>query len=77
MIGVIIAVLKVYQLIIIIRAVQTWVTVDPRHPFVLWIAGITEPVLKPIRAFTMFGTVDFSPVVVIVATQLIIGLLNR
>jgi uncharacterized protein YggT (Ycf19 family) len=77
MFGVIIAALKLYQLVIIIRAVQTWVTVDPRHPFVRWIATIAEPVLKPIRAFTMFGTVDFSPVVVVVGIQLIIRLLSR
>jgi YggT family protein len=76
MIGVIIAVLKIYQLIIIIRAVQTWMTVDPRHPMVRWIAAVTEPVLAPVRSFTMLGTVDFSPVVVVVVIQLVIRMLG-
>ena len=76
MVGVIIALLKLYQLVVIIRAVQTWITVDPRSPFVRGIAVITEPVLKPLRSFTMFGTVDFSPVVVIVVLQLIIRALH-
>ena len=76
MVGVIIALLKLYQLLIIIRAVQTWVAVDARHPFVRWVASITEPVLKPIRAFTLFGTVDFSPVVVVIGIQLIIRMLS-
>ena len=76
MVGVIIALLRFYQLLIIVRAIQTWITVDPRHPFVRGIASVTEPVLRPIRSFTMFGTVDFSPVVVIVAIQLIIRALG-
>ena len=72
MIGAIIAVLKVYQLAIIIRAIQSWMTVDERHPLVHLIASVTEPVLGPIRSFTTFGTLDLSPVVVIVVLQFII-----
>ena len=77
MFGVIIAVLKVYQLIIIIRAVQTWISVDPRHPFVRWTATVTEPVLRPLRSCPMFGTVDFSPVVVVVGIELVVRALGR
>ena len=76
MVGVIIALLKLYQLLIIVRAVQSWVRVDPRHPFVRGIASVTEPVLSPIRSFAMFGTVDFSPVVVIVIAQLVMRALG-
>jgi uncharacterized protein YggT (Ycf19 family) len=72
MVGLIIALLKIYQLVVLIRAVQTWMTVDPRHPFVRGIAAIAEPVLNPLRSFTMFGSVDFSPVVVIIVLQLVI-----
>jgi YggT family protein len=76
MIGVIIALLKLYQLIIIIRAVQTWMTVDQRHPMVRLVATATEPVLGPIRSFAQFGSVDFSPIVVIVVIQLVIRMLG-
>jgi len=72
MVGLIIALLKLYQLVVIIRAVQSWITVDPKNPFFRGVAAITDPVLNPIRSFTMFGSVDFSPVVVIVVLQLII-----
>ena len=76
MVGLIIALLKLYQLVVLIRAVQTWMTVDPKHPFVRGVAAITEPVLNPLRSFTMFGSVDFSPVVVIIVLQLMIGWLG-
>jgi uncharacterized protein YggT (Ycf19 family) len=72
MVGLIIALLKLYQLVVLIRAVQAWMTVDPKHPFVRGVAVITEPVLAPLRSFTMFGSVDFSPVVVIIVLQLMI-----
>jgi len=72
MVGLIIALLKLYQLVVIIRAVQSWITVDPKNPFFRGVTTITDPVLNPIRSFTMFGSVDFSPVVVIVVLQLII-----
>jgi len=76
MVGVIIALLKLYQLVVIVRAVQTWITVDPKHPFVRGVAAVTDPVLNPVRTFTMFGSVDFSPVVVIVVLQVIIRALS-
>ena len=72
MLGAIIAVLRLYELIIIIRAVQSWMSVDPRHPMVRLVASLTEPVLGPVRSFTMFGTLDLSPMVVILIVELIV-----
>lgn len=71
MVGAIIAVLRLYQIIIIMRAVQSWMTVDPRHPMVRLVASLTEPILGPVRAVTTFGALDLSPVVVIVAIEFI------
>lgn len=76
MVGVIIALLQFYQLIIIIRAVQSWMTVDERHPMVRLVASVTEPVLRPIRSFTRFGDLDLSPVVAIVVVHLIVRALG-
>ena len=72
MVGSIIAVLHFYQFLLIIRAVQSWVDVDAKHPFVRGLAAVTDPVLKPVRAFTVMGNLDLSPLVVIVVIQLII-----
>jgi YggT family protein len=71
MVGAIIAFLRFYEIIIIIRAVQSWMSVNPRHPMVRLVYKVTEPVLGPIRSFVTFGTLDLSPVVVIVGLEVI------
>ena len=72
MLGAIIAVLRLYELIIIIRAVQSWMTVDQRNPMVRLLASLTEPILGPVRSLTTFGTLDLSPIVVILIIELIV-----
>jgi YggT family protein len=76
MIGALIAVLHVYQLLIIIRAVQTWLPVDERQPWVRLLAKITEPILAPFRPFTRAGSVDLSPILAIVVVEVIIRILG-
>ncbi len=61
--------LTVYMWIIIIQALLSWVNPDPYNPIVRFINQITEPVLNQIRSRipTVFGGMDFSPIVVILA----------
>ncbi len=42
-------VLNAYLLIVIARAVLSWVSPDPYNPIVRFIIRVTEPVLGPIR----------------------------
>ena len=60
-------VLFFYMLVIIARAVLSWVNPDPYNPIVRFLYNITEPVLYRIRSRlpVFFGGIDFSPVVVI------------
>jgi len=60
-------VLFFYMLIIIARAVLSWVNPDPYNPIVRFIHSITEPVIYQVRSRipTSFGGIDFSPVIVI------------
>ena len=61
-------VLYIYMLIIIIRAIVSWVNPDPYNPFVRFLYRTTEPVLQPIRrALPVAWGIDFSPVVAILA----------
>lgn len=61
-------VLSLYMWVIIARAVLSWVNPDPYNPIVRFIHNITEPVLSPIRRrMPMFGGVDLSPIIVILA----------
>lgn len=77
MIGLIIAILRMYELIVIIRALASWIHPDPEHPVIRFIIEITEPVLEPFRKWMGFGGVDFSPIAVIVIIEIIISLLGR
>lgn len=58
-----------YMWVIIIRAVLSWVNPDPYNPIVRALYAITEPVLSFLRRKfpLMAGSIDFSPVVVILA----------
>jgi YggT family protein len=60
-------VIQVYIIVIIIRALISWVSPDPYNPIVRFLYRITEPVLRPIRHRlpTMAMGLDLSPAVVI------------
>jgi YggT family protein len=60
--------LNFYFWLIIIGALLSWVSPDPRNPIVRFIYGVTEPVLYHIRRrlpFVIVGGLDLSPIVVI------------
>jgi YggT family protein len=61
--------LSVYMWILIIRAVLSWVNPDPYNPIVRALYSITDPVLSWLRRRfpLMAGSIDFSPVVAILA----------
>jgi YggT family protein len=62
-------VLNAYLLIVIARAVLSWVDPDPHNPLVRFIHRVTEPVLRPIRDRlpTVAMGLDLSPMVVLLA----------
>jgi YggT family protein len=63
------SVLYLYMLIIIARALLSWVNPDPYNPIVRFLYNITEPVLGWVRRRVpiVFGGLDLSPVLVILA----------
>jgi YggT family protein len=62
-------VLNMYMWLIIIRAIISWVNPDPYNPIVRFLYNVTEPVLYRVRRYlpVVFGGVDVSPIVVILA----------
>ena len=60
-------VLFFFMIIVIARAVLSWVSPDPYNPIVRFIHNVTEPVLYQVRRRipAIFGGIDFSPVIVI------------
>jgi len=60
-------VLTLYMLIIIFRAIISWVNADPYNKIVIFLYRATEPVLRPIRRIILLRNVgiDLSPIIVI------------
>lgn len=56
-----------FMIVVIARAVLSWVSPDPFNPIVRFIHSISEPILYEIRKRlpVYFGGIDFSPIVVI------------
>lgn len=51
-----------FYIAIIVRVVSSWFQINQFGPFVRWSFTVTEPVLRPLRKFTVFGMIDFSPI---------------
>jgi YggT family protein len=66
-------VLYIYMILIIARAVLSWVSPDPYNPIVRFIHNVTEPVLYKVRTKLpiSFGGIDLSPIIVILAIYFI------
>jgi len=55
-------------LVVVVRALLSWVSPDPYNPIVRVIVQLTEPFLWPVRRrLPVFGGIDLSPMVVILA----------
>ncbi|MDQ6972178.1 MAG: YggT family protein [Mariprofundaceae bacterium] len=60
--------LSLVIIVVIARAVLSWVSPDPYNPIVRIIIQLSEPVLYPVRRrVPMFGGMDISPMLVIFA----------
>ena len=65
------AAISLYSLAIIARAFLPLVGADLGNPIVRFIYDITEPVLAPLRRFTIVGMWDLSPVAAIVLLMIV------
>ena len=66
-------VLWLYTWLLIIRALISWVSPDPRNPIVQFLCRATDPVLRPIQQMLppwRLG-IDLSPLIAIMAIQFI------
>lgn len=61
-----------YEIVLIVRIVLTWVPHNPYHPAVTFLHKITEPVLEPVRrVIPSIGGIDVSPIVVFIVLHFI------
>jgi YggT family protein len=67
-----IGVIRVLTWLIIIRALMSWVSPDPRNPFVQIIITITDPFIEPIRkVMPPLGMIDISPIISLLLLEFI------
>jgi YggT family protein len=60
-------VLDAYMIILLARAIMSWVSPDPYNPLIRFLHTATEPVLYRVRRalpFTYTSGIDFSPLLV-------------
>ena len=68
MAGLVHVLLSAVILVVIARAVLSWVSPDPYNPIVRIIIQLSEPMLYPVRRrLPIMGGMDLSPMVVILA----------
>ena len=72
-------IVTVYTWIIIAAALVSWVRPDPSSPIVQLLYRLTDPVYSFIRRYikTEFNGIDFAPLIVLLALQLIDQFLIR
>ncbi|WP_018294807.1 YggT family protein [Mariprofundus ferrooxydans] len=70
--GVIHMILMAAMIVVIARAVLSWVSPDPYNPVVRIINQLSEPLLFPIRRRVPYiGGIDFSPMIVLLILMFI------
>jgi YggT family protein len=64
--GVFNIVLTIAMVVVIARAILSWVSPDPHNPIVRIINQLSEPIIFPVRRrVPYFGGIDFSPIIVL------------
>ena len=79
-IGILQSIITMYIWIVIISAILSFVSVDPRNPIVQTLNRMTQPVFSYIRRkmpFIVFSGIDFSPLVLIIGLQLISNIIEQ
>ena len=68
--------IDLYSLVVLVAVILSWIRLDRRNPLAAIVYGLTEPVLAPIRNWLPpMGGLDFSPMVLLIALQVLKGLL--
>lgn len=63
---------ELVTLLIIANIILSWVNPDPNNIIVKTIYGLTEPILSPLRRFTIIGPLDLSAFAAILLMQIVL-----
>jgi YggT family protein len=64
---------RIYEVIVVIRVLFSWIRVDEYYPVAQWVYRLTEPLLEPIRRILPTNRIgiDFSPLLLLLALALV------
>jgi YggT family protein len=64
---------QIYEFLILIRVLLTWINLNPYHPVIQALYRITDPVLEPLRRIIppIGGMIDLSPVVALIGLEIL------
>lgn len=65
------------SLLIIVRALISWVNPDPYNPIVQFLSRATDPILNPIRRVMPVMPIDISPIIAYFVIVVVRGFLVR
>lgn len=65
------------SLLIIVRALISWVNPDPYNPIVQFLSRATDPILTPIRRIMPVLPIDISPIIAYFLIVVVRGFLVR
>ena len=73
MIELILTLFRLYEVVVIVRVILSWIQVDSYHPAIRLVHTLTEPLMAPIRKLlpTERIGIDFSPLIVLFALELV------
>lgn len=69
----VVTVFKLYEIIVIVRVLLSWIPHNRSHTVIEWIYRLTEPVLAPIRNLLPTGRmgIDLSPLILLLLLSLV------
>ncbi len=64
-------VLDVYTMLVFARVITSWIGLSPTNPIEKLLSSAVDPATRPIQQYTSVGGLDFSPIILIFALQLL------
>ena len=75
--GLLAAIIQLFILAILARAVLSWFVRDPNNPIMQALNAITDPILQPLRQIMpRMGMIDLAPLVAIIVLSIIAGMVR-
>jgi len=72
-------VLSIFEVLLIIRIVLSWIHKERAHKITIWICDVIDPILKPIQRILPGNSIgiDFSPIIIFILIDLLKQLIVR